>query len=266
MIPRLFVDAPLSQDAAAPLTAEQAHYLKNVLRREAGDAALVFNARDGEFEATILELKKRGGAARLGGRTREPVAEPDLTLCFAPVKRGPLETIVQKATELGAARLAPVITERTVATRINAARLQAIAMEAAEQSGRLSAPEVDAPVKLEDLIEQWPEERRLLFCDEAGDDAAAEWGGPEGRAAPLLDAVAGFAGAPGPWAVLTGPEGGFSPTERDRLRALPFAVPATLGPRILRADTAVIAALSLWQAALGDWRASSIAPVGVTRQ
>ena len=254
MIPRLYIDGPLHAGLPAPLTQEQAHYLKNVLRRAEGDDVRLFNGRDGEFAAAIAELKKKGGAAQVIEKMREQAAEPDLTLCFAPVKRGALETIVQKAVEIGAARLQPVITERTVAPKLNIERLQAIATEAAEQCGRMTVPSVDEPMKLTALLDNWPEGRRLLFCDEAGDDDSAEWGGAQGRAAPVLDALKAVDSKTESWAVLTGPEGGFSPAERNMLRAKAFVTQATLGPRILRADTAAIAALVLWQAALGDWR------------
>ncbi len=254
MIPRLYIDAGLEPGAAAPLSDAQAHYLKNVLRRAPGDALHLFNGRDGEFAAEIAELKKRGGVAAIGEKTRAQPPEPDLVLYFAPVKRGPLETIIQKATELGVAALRPVITERVVAPKLNLDRLRAIAVEAAEQSGRLSVPSVDEPIKLARLLEGWPAGRRLLFCDEAGDDETLEWGGEEGRAAPLLDGLKSEDSSAHDWAVLTGPEGGFTPAERRLIRAQNFGMAASLGPRILRADTAVIAALALWQAALGDWR------------
>ena len=254
MIPRLYIDGPLHSGLPAPLSAEQAHYLKNVLRRNEGDELRLFNGRDGEFAARIVELKKKMGAAQIGERTREQEAEPDLTLYFAPVKRGALETIIQKAVEIGAARLVPVVTERTVAPKLNAERLQAIATEAAEQCGRMTVPSVDEPIKLSALLDAWPAGRRLLFCDEAGDDEGEDWGGREGRAAPVLEALKAANSKTEGWAVLTGPEGGFSPAERSALRAKPFVTAATLGPRILRADTAAIAALVLWQAALGDWR------------
>jgi len=256
MIPRLYINADLSTGVAAALTAEQAHYLKNVLRREAGDTLLLFNGRDGEFEAEIAELKKKGGLAVVNQKTREQEKEPDLHLLFAPVKRGPLEQIIQKATEIGAAHLTPVITDHTVAPRVNMDRLQAIATEAAEQCGRLTVPVVAPPIKLAKALDQWPAERRLIFCDEAGDDETAEWGGRRGRAAPLLETLTGADRNADSWAILTGPEGGFSTAERIMLRGKDFVTPATLGPRILRADTAAMAALVLWQAALGDWRGS----------
>lgn len=253
MIPRLYIDAPLASGGAAPLEAEQAHYLKNVLRREIGAEVRLFNGRDGEFAAEIAELGKKGGVAAVATQTREQAAEPDLTLFFAPVKRGPLETIVQKATEIGARRLVPVLTERTVAPKLNLARLGAIALEAAEQCGRLTVPSVDEPVKLARLLDAPPVDR-MLFCDEAGDDADEEWGGRKGRAEPVLDALNKVNSNAESWGILTGPEGGFTSAERAALRACGFVTPATLGPRILRADTAALAALVLWQAALGDWR------------
>ena len=253
MIPRLYIDAPLTPGGAAALTGEQAHYLKNVLRREAGAPLRLFNGRDGEFAAEIVQLAKKGGAAAIGERTREQEAEPDLALFFAPVKRGPLEMIVQKATEIGVRRLAPVLTGRTVAPKLNLVRLRAIALEAAEQCGRLTVPSVDEPVTLSQLLEGRPVDR-LLFCDEAGDDDAQEWGGRAGRAEPVLDALKAVDSNAESWGVMTGPEGGFTSAERAALRACDFVTPTTLGPRILRADTAALAALALWQAALGDWR------------
>ena len=254
MTPRLYINTPLTEGASAPLSSEQAHYLKNVLRRGAGDALRLFNGRDGEYAAEITALNKKGGLAGVKEQTRAQDIEPDLMLCFAPVKRGPLEVIIQKAAEIGAARLCPVMTERTVAPKVNVARLQAIATEAAEQCGRLTIPVIDEPMKLASLIAAWPDNRRLAFCDEAGDDQTEDWGGRDGRAAPMLDALKQSDEKTLRWAILTGPEGGFSPSERARLREQPFVTPITLGPRILRADTAAIAALALWQAALGDWR------------
>ncbi len=254
MIPRLFIAAPLAEGAATPLGVDQAHYLKHVLRRAEGDDVRLFNGKDGEFSAEITALKKKGGLATVGAQTRPQTKEPDLALYFAPVKRGPLETIIQKAVELGAKSMTPVITERTVATRINRERLQAIATEAAEQCERLSVPPIDAPVKFDALLGDWPSDRRLMFCDEAGDDETKDWGGDQGRAAPALEALKALDKKTDQWAILIGPEGGFSPAEREALREKPFVTPVTLGPRILRADTAAIAALTLWQAALGDWR------------
>lgn len=250
MTPRLHIHAPLSEGSTVALDEEQAHYLRAVMRLDAGDAILVFNGRDGEFEARFAPAGKKSAAAHLGIRVRAPGAEPDLWIVFAAVKRAALETIVQKAVELGVARLVPVLTTRTQRERVNVARLGAIAAEAAEQCGRLSVPEIAPALTLDALLETWPAARRLFFCDEAGDDPAALWGGPEGRARPMLEVLTKT--EPGPAAVLIGPEGGFAPEERARLRDHNFVSPVTLGPRILRADTAAIVALALWQAALGD--------------
>ncbi|MET0295372.1 MAG: 16S rRNA (uracil(1498)-N(3))-methyltransferase [Phenylobacterium sp.] len=237
---RLFVPHDLSAGALLGLEQEQSHYLTGVMRRQAGDALLVFNGRDGEWLAHLAEVKKRSVVLAATEKVRPQPPPAELELIVALVKRGRLETIVEKAAELGAGRVRLVITERTNADHAKLGRLAAIAMEAAEQTGRLDIPQIEEPVKLERLVADWPAGRRLLFCDEAGE------------APPALDALAGWPAAP--WSVLIGPEGGFSPEERTLLRALPFAQPAALGPRILRADTAAIAALTLWQARLGDWR------------
>lgn len=250
MIPRLHLDGPLQEGVVVPLTEAQAHYLRAVLRREDGASVLVFNARDGEYEAALSATGKRGAGVTLGRRVRSPSAEPDVWLIFAGVKRAAIETIVQKGAELGVARFCPVLTERTHRERINPERLRAIAVEATEQCLRLSVPEIAAARPLAALLDDWPAARRLYFCDEAGDDADALWGGRVGRARPMRAALQ--AQSPAAAAVLIGPEGGFSAAERARLRALAFVEPVTLGPRILRADTAAIAALTLWQAHAGD--------------
>ncbi len=254
MIPRLYIEADLEVGVASPLTQAQAHYLKNVLRRSVGDRMCLFNGRDGEFDAEIIELKKQRCVAAVKAQIRIQDAEADLTLCFAPVKRGPLEHIIQKATEIGVARFMPIVTDRTVAPKLNIERLQAIALEAAEQCGRLSVPSVSEPIKLAALISDWPAGRRLIFCDEAGDDENAEWGGRAGRAAPALEVLNSIDSNTETWTVITGPEGGFTLAERKLLRDTEFVMPVTLGPRILRADTAALAALVLLQAACGDWR------------
>ncbi len=235
---RLFIPHDLAPGAALGLDEGQSRYLAAVMRLSVGDEVAVFNGRDGEWRATLATVGKRAVTLTALSRTRPQHVGPDLDLLIALVKRARLETIVEKAAELGARRVRPVITERTNADHTRVDRLRAIATEAAEQTGRLDVPDVAEPVKLERLLADWEPGRRLLFCDEAGD------------AAPVL--AAGL--ADGPWAILIGPEGGFSPAERERLRALPYAVPASLGPRILRADTAAISALTLWQAAVGDWR------------
>ena len=249
---RLFVPDPLAQNTPVALGPDQARYLTTVMRQGPGDALLLFNGRDGEWRARVASVSKRGCTLAVEALVRPQPPAPTLELVVALVKRARLETIVEKSAELGCARVRPVITRRTNADHTNVARLQAIAVEASEQTGRLDVPEIAAPVRLEALLDGWDPVQRLMFCDEAGDDAEAPWGGEAGRARPVLDALAG---APeGPWSVLVGPEGGFDPAERARLRSLAFVTPATLGPRILRADTAAIAALTLWQAALGDWR------------
>ena len=250
---RLFVPAPLSSAAAVEPSPDQARYLMAVMRLAVGDDLLLFNGRDGEWRAQVAEVSKRGCRLVVQAQARPQASGPDLDLMVALVKRARLETIVEKATELGARRVRLVVTRRTQAGHTNVARLQAIATEAAEQTGRLDVPEVLEPVKLDRLLDGWEPGRRLMFCDEAGDDPAQAWGGAAGRARPAPRALAGEEA--GPWAVLIGPEGGFAPEERQRLRESAHVTPVTLGPRILRADTAAIAALTLWQATLGDWAA-----------
>jgi len=237
---RLFINEPLIAGAEIILGAEQAHYLVNVMRQDVGASLALFNGRDGEWRALIVETKKRACRLRAVEQTRRQETPPDLDLIIAAVKRTRLETIVEKAAELGARRVRIVITQHTNAERVRIDRLAAIAIEAAEQTGRLDAPEILEPVKLKALLDGWDPARALLFCDEGG------------NARPVIEALT--SAAPGPWAILIGPEGGFSGEERERLRGLPFVTAATLGPRILRADTAAISAMTLWQAAVGDWR------------
>jgi 16S rRNA (uracil1498-N3)-methyltransferase len=238
---RLHVHDALSAGARIALGGDQTHYLVGVMRRPLGEAVLVFNGRDGEWRARLAEVGKRGSVLMVEALTRPQASGPDLELIIALVKRARLETIVEKATELGVRRIRLALAQHTNADRANLARLSAIAAEAAEQTGRLEVPEVAAPASLAAILANWPAERRLIFCDEAGE-------------APVM-LRAGL--APGPAAVLIGPEGGFAADERARLRAAPFVTPVGLGPRILRADTAAIAALAIWQAAAGDW---SLAP------
>ena len=235
---RLFVPDDLTLDVALVPSPEQARYLTSVMRLGLGDEVALFNGRDGEWLAKLSLISKRACQLTLVQQLAVQTEGPDLDLIVALVKRGPLETIIEKAVELGCRRIRLVTTRRTNAGHVNIERLQAIATEAAEQCERLDVPQVLAPQPLEALLNGW-DARRLMFCDEAGD------------AKPALAALEGQ-GA-GPWAVLIGPEGGFAPEERARLRGLEAVVPVTLGPRILRADTAAISAISLWQAVLGDW-------------
>jgi 16S rRNA (uracil1498-N3)-methyltransferase len=235
---RLFVTDPLAPAAQVAPSPDQARYLTTVMRLSVGDEVALFNGRDGEWRARVAEVSKRGCSLESMEQTRPQAFGPDLDLIVALVKRARLETIVEKAAELGARRVQLAVTRRTNADHTNVGRLQAIATEAAEQTGRLDVPQVLEPVKLDKLLDGWSPERRLMFCDEGGD------------ARPVLDVAA----AGGPWAILIGPEGGFAPEERERLHAAPFVTPVSLGPRILRADTAAISALTLWQAKLGDWR------------
>jgi 16S rRNA (uracil1498-N3)-methyltransferase len=236
---RLYIPHDLTAGAELALDHAQSHYLSAVMRQAVGDEVLLFNGRDGEWRSSVTAVTKRAVAMRAVTLERPQTTGPDLDLVIALVKRGRLETIVEKAAELGARRVRLVQTERTNADRARVERLTAIATEAAEQTGRLDVPQIAEPLKLAKLVDGWEAGRRLLFCDEAGD------------AKPILEVLKGQPA--GPWAILIGPEGGFSPAERAMLRALPYAVPASLGPRILRADTAAISALTLWQAALGDW-------------
>jgi 16S rRNA (uracil1498-N3)-methyltransferase len=252
---RIYVPHTLADGVHVEPSEEQCRYLIAVMRLQLGDELLVFNGRDGEWLFRVSGVSKRGCRLTAERRVRSQSDGPDLDLMISLVKRNRLETIVEKATELGARRIRLVITRRTQADHTNVSRLQAIATEAAEQTGRLDVPEVLPPAKLEWLLDEWDGPRRLMFCDEAGDDPSAEWGGEQGRARPALEALKDR--EPGPWAVLIGPEGGFAPEERDRLRRLEQVTPVTLGPRILRADSAAISALTLWQAALGDWRGKS---------
>ena len=235
---RLHIPQPLSVGAALAPTLDQSRYLTQVMRLKAGDPLLVFNGADGEWRCVVAEVLKKGVVLRAEGQVRDQVTPPDVHLLIATVKKSALEFAVEKATELGAARIGLVTTARTQPQHLRMDRLEAIAEESAEQTGRLDVPVVEAPRKLADVLDGWDPARRLMFCDETG-------------GAPALKALAA-AGA-GPWAILIGPEGGFSPEERERLRASPFTTAVSLGPRVLRADTAATTALTLWQAALGDW-------------
>lgn len=244
VVTRLYVEEPLSPGATITLDRDRAHYLKNVLRAAAGQTVGLFNGRDGEWRARIDALAKQGATLVAEARTREQMPEPDLWLVFAPVKKARIDFIAEKATELGATALVPVMTKYTAVSRVNTGRLRANAIEAAEQTERLSVPEVREPVELVRLLADWPQGRRLLLCAEAG------------AARPIAAALHDFAqesqSAATSWAVLTGPEGGFAAAELDGLAKLPFVTAVGLGPRILRADTAALAALACFQAILGD--------------
>lgn len=235
---RLFVQGPLLAEIAVVPTLDQSRYLTQVMRLKPGDPLLVFNGVDGEWRCVIADVLKKGVVLRAEAPVRPQAMGPDVQLLIAVVKKSALEFAVEKATELGARRVGLVTTHRTQVQHVRMDRLDAIAIEAAEQTGRLDVPMIDEPVKLADLLDGFEAGRRLMFCDETG-------------GAPAAAALAEAGG--GPWSILIGPEGGFAPEERERLRALPFTTAVSLGPRILRADTAAIAALTLWQAAVGDW-------------
>lgn len=234
--PRLYVDTPL---AAGPLTiaGPQAHYLLSVMRAKPGDAVKLFDDATGEWLGVVAAVAKRDLTLDVTARLREREAVPDLWLCAAPLKKGRVDWVAEKACELGVARLVPVETRRAVVDKLNLDRLRAHMIEAAEQCGRTALPVLDPPVKLAALLRDWPAERALFFADEQGGAPAAE----------------AMRAHPGAAAILIGPEGGFDEAERASIRALPQAVPMTLGPRILRADTAAAAAVAVWMAVAGDW-------------
>jgi 16S rRNA (uracil1498-N3)-methyltransferase len=235
-LPRLFVASPLGHGARIELDAGQANYLGNVLRLKQGAELLLFDGSSGEWLARIAELGKKRMTLAVEQRTREAEAIPDVWLAFAPVKRARIDWLVEKATELGAARLIPVTTERTIVERLNLDRLRAHTIEAAEQCGRTVLPELGEPLPLRRFLEQRDASRRLYFADENGGEPAAG------------------AFKPGPAVLLTGPEGGFTDGERSAIRAAPGAVAISLGPRILRAETAALAALAAFMTVAGDWR------------
>lgn len=236
---RLHVAADLAAGAEVPLDPAQAHYLRNVMRRAPGDAVRVFNGHHGEWQAKIAALGKGKGALSVEAQTRAQAAEPDLWLLAAPIKRTAIDFVAAKATELGASAILPVFTRRTAVTRVNADRMRANVIEAAEQCERLTVPEVRAAIPLAAALDAWPNDRRLLFADETR----------TGR--PIAAALAAERPKmPEPWAILIGPEGGFAPEELQRIRAVPGVVPVSLGTRLLRADTAALAALAVWQAVM----------------
>ncbi|WP_170327272.1 16S rRNA (uracil(1498)-N(3))-methyltransferase [Ruegeria arenilitoris] len=235
---RLYVEHPLGQGQSVDLTREQAHYLFGVMRLAVGGQVALFNGKDGEWLAEVAEAGKRGGVLSCVEQTKPLQLPPDLWFLFAPIKKARTDFIVEKAAEMGAARIMPVQTEFTNSERIRQDRLQAHAVEAAEQCGGTFVPEVADLQRLDRVLDAWPEGRQLMFCNEA----------EVGSALRLAANEKGL-----PWAILIGPEGGFSDRERARLTALPYAHVVSLGPRILRADTAAVASLTMWQQALGDW-------------
>lgn len=237
---RLFIEAPLHEGAEVACERAQANYLRNVLRLGDGAAILVFNGRDGEWQARLAAHGKRDCSLLIEHKVREQAGGPEVRYLFAPLKRGRLDYMVQKATEMGVQSLEPVITERTVAERVNLERMRANVIEAAEQCGVLRIPRVAEPVRLEACLAGWPADQVLFFADEA-----SEAGNP-------IEVFAGIErGAPA--GVLIGPEGGFSAEERARIRAMPATRTVSLGPRIMRADTAAVALLALVSATIGDW-------------
>ncbi len=250
--PRLFVSADLSAGQAVALDEEQSNYLLRVLRLEAGAEVRLFNGRDGEWESALAATGKKAAVTPVTcRRIQPPPASPALTLLFAPVKKDETDLIVEKATELGAVRIVPVLTQRTQTRTVRLDRFRKIALEAAEQTERLDLPEVADLITLDAALAALPAGTALIFCDEAGDDPAAPWGGDAGRAGParrifetLKDRDA---------AILIGPEGGFTAEERAYLRGRAGTFAVSLGPRILRAETAAVAAMALWQAICGDW-------------
>lgn len=237
--PRLFVDAALGEDVPVPVDGNAAHYLLSVMRIAEGGVVLLFNGRDGEWAARAEAVRKRDLVLRCAEPTCPLEAVPDFTLCLAPIRKNRIDLVVEKACELGVARIQPVMTRRAVVDRLNLDRLRAQMIEAAEQCGRTALPELCEMVSLDRLLGDWQADRHLFFADETG-------------GTPLAQAFAGHSGRA---ALLIGPEGGFDPAERDSVRACPAAVPISLGPRILRAESAAIAATSCWMALNGDWRA-----------
>lgn len=236
---RLYLDAPLVPGGMVPLGKDQAHYLLAVLRLGDGAEVLVFNGRDGEFTATLRPQGKKSAALEIGAQTREQPPQSRLDFLFAPLKVGRLEYLVQKATEMGVRTITPVFTDHTQLHKVNAERLAANILEAAEQCGNLAIPKLGAAVRLETLLGTWDPARRIIFCNEsqAGNNPREILSGVQER----------------DLALLVGPEGGFSERERDMLTTLPFVTPIPLGPRILRADTAAVAALTAVQMTIGDW-------------
>jgi 16S rRNA (uracil1498-N3)-methyltransferase len=250
--PRLYVAPDLAEGALITIDGDQAHYLTRVMRLGVGATVRVFNGRDGEFDAALAAVAKASASLRIRGRARLQQGVSDLWLLFAPLKKMQTDFLVEKAVELGVAELHPVITERSNAEVVRVDRLHRIAVEAAEQTERLDVPPVREAEKLAAMLSDWDPARALIYADESGDEGEKPWGGASGRASPMADVLKLIGQCPA--AVLIGPEGGFSAAERKRLRELPYVRAVGLGPRILRAETAAVAALALYQAMLGDWR------------
>jgi 16S rRNA (uracil1498-N3)-methyltransferase len=238
---RLYLPAALAEGGTASLEAAQVHRLRNVMRLAPGAAVAGFNARDGEFLCRIAELGRTGGVLTVEAQLRLPESETDLWLLFAPIKRLRIDWLIEKGAELGVAAFVPAMTERTQPERLNRERLTAHAISAVEQCERLSVPEIRPVEKLLTIVDAWPGERRLIVCDETGGSA------------PIAETLADFPAA-APAAILIGPEGGFAQRELDALRNLPFVTTVGLGPRVLRAETAALAAVAAFQAVAGDWR------------
>ncbi|MBV1934364.1 MAG: 16S rRNA (uracil(1498)-N(3))-methyltransferase [Parvibaculaceae bacterium] len=244
---RLFVDTPLALDVTYEPDKNQSHYLIHVMRLKAGESVLLFNGVSGEWRAEVSQLSKKRLSLNVVEHTRPHQLLPDIWLLFAPIKRSRLDYMVQKAAEMGAGKVMPVITRRTMVSRVNEDRLSANLVEAAEQCGLVSVPILEPTLKLDVVLDRWAEMapgRRIIFCDEAAEPGAA------------LESLQALKGANEPLAVLIGPEGGFDPTERERLLRRDDTIALSLGPRIMRADTAAVAALSVVQLVLGDWRKS----------
>jgi 16S rRNA (uracil1498-N3)-methyltransferase len=235
--PRLFIDTEIAKGDEIRIDGGQAHYLIAVMRLKPGGTVRLFDDRTGEWRAEAVAVGRRDLTLSATDLLRAREAVPDLWLCAAPIKKGRIDWVAEKACELGVDRLVPVLTRRTVIDRLNGERLRTHMIEAAEQCGRTALPALAEPVKLAALLRDWPAERRLFFADETG-------------GAPAMEAMRANRG---PAAILIGPEGGFDPQERDAIRTLPQATGISLGPRILRAETAAAAAISLWMAAAGDW-------------
>lgn len=235
--PRLFVETPLGAGVAVPVDGNAAHYLLSVMRISDGDVVLLFDGQSGEWAARAGAIRKRDLILTCEAQTKPLEPVPDFLLCVAPIKKGRIDLVVEKACELGVAAVQPVLTRRAVVDKLNADRLRAQMIEAAEQCGRTALPALAAMVTLPQLLANWPAPRALFFADEEG-------------GAPMTEA---FAARPGPAALLVGPEGGFTAEERAAIRAHPAAVAISLGPRILRAETAAIAATAAWMALNGDW-------------